>query len=294
MVDWRGCHRVARQRLAALGMQLDVTRPARSLSVAELQLLEIARAVSFEARVIVMDEPTASLSRHEVEPLFRVIGQLRAAGVSVLFISHHLDEVFQVADDVTVLRDGAVVAQGAALDFNPERVVTAMFGRNIEQTRASSGAELGELPRLSATDAAHDAAGRRRPGRPPRRDRRGHRRHRRRGVRAGPGARRRPASPRAGHRALGEGQGAADHVTAQRRVGGHRLPPRRPQAPGVAARQIGLRQHRPRPSGGRQEPADAAGLGSPPGGAARSRRPTSRRRRSTRSSRRCPAATSRR
>ena len=76
-----GATGVARERLAALGMQLDVTRPARSLSVAELQLLEIARAVSFDARVIVMDEPTASLSRHEVEPLFRVIAQLRAAGV---------------------------------------------------------------------------------------------------------------------------------------------------------------------------------------------------------------------
>ncbi|MEO5901757.1 MAG: ATP-binding cassette domain-containing protein, partial [Ilumatobacteraceae bacterium] len=82
LVDWRATRRLARTRLAALGVELDVDRPARTLTVAQLQLLEIARAVSFEARVIVMDEPTASLSRHEVEPLFRVIAQLRAAGVA--------------------------------------------------------------------------------------------------------------------------------------------------------------------------------------------------------------------
>jgi ribose transport system ATP-binding protein len=152
LVDWRETRRLARQRLEALGVDLDVDRPARTLSVAQLQLLEIARAVSFEAQVIVMDEPTASLSRHEVEPLFRVIAQLRAAGVAVLFISHHLDEVFTVADDVTVLRDGEVVAQGRATEFDSERVVTAMFGRQIEQVRSASGEYAGLEPRLVARD----------------------------------------------------------------------------------------------------------------------------------------------
>src|SRR6478735_3526243 len=114
-VDWGECRRTAQMRIEALGLDLDVSRPARTLSVAQLQLLEIARAVSFDARVIVMDEPTASLSRHEVEPLF------------------------QVADDVTVLRDGEVVEQGPALDFTSERVVTAMFGRQIEQVRSAAG-----------------------------------------------------------------------------------------------------------------------------------------------------------
>ncbi|MCU1501473.1 MAG: Monosaccharide-transporting ATPase [Ilumatobacteraceae bacterium] len=153
-VDWRETRRVARRRLQALGVELDVDRPARSLTVAQLQLLEIARAVSFEARVIVMDEPTASLSRHEVEPLFRVISQLRTAGVAVLFISHHLDEVFAVADDVTVLRDGEVVAQGPAATFDSDSVVTAMFGRQIEQVRSAAGVYAGLEPRLVAAGVA--------------------------------------------------------------------------------------------------------------------------------------------
>ncbi len=84
-----------------------------------------------------MDEPTASLSRHEVEPLFAVIAQLRSAGVGVLFISHHLEEVFSVADHVTVMRDGVVAAQGAAGEFSPDAVVKAMFGRQIHQVRSS-------------------------------------------------------------------------------------------------------------------------------------------------------------
>ncbi len=148
-VEWRRARRLAGQRLAALEIELDVDTPVRSLSVAQLQLMEIARAVSFSARLIVMDEPTASLSRHEVKPLFRVVDRLRAAGVAVLFISHHLDEVFAVADDVTIMRDGAVVGQGAASDFDTESVVRAMFGRSVDITRVERAtAEAGSVPLL--------------------------------------------------------------------------------------------------------------------------------------------------
>ncbi|HRE03116.1 MAG TPA: D-xylose ABC transporter ATP-binding protein, partial [Ilumatobacteraceae bacterium] len=118
-----------------LEIDLDINAPVRSLTVAQLQMMEIARAVSFDARLIVMDEPTASLSRHEVEPLFRVINRLREAGVAILFISHHLDEVFSIADDVTVMRDGEVVANGPAATFTPARVVEAMFGRQVDINR---------------------------------------------------------------------------------------------------------------------------------------------------------------
>ena len=138
----------------------------RSLSVAQLQLMEIARAVSFDARVIVMDEPTASLSRHEVEPLFRVVRRLRAAGVAVLFISHHLDEVFAIADEVTVMRDGAVVVHGAATDFDTGSIVRAMFGRTVDIQRverrpASVDAAAGALPATRVVGPA----GRRQPRR---------------------------------------------------------------------------------------------------------------------------------
>lgn len=138
-VDWRRARQMAEERLAALEIDLDINSPVRSLSVAQLQMMEIARAVSFDARLVVMDEPTASLSRHELEPLFRVVDRLRSAGAAVLFISHHLDEVFAVADDVTVMRDGAVVGQGPASDFTTASVVQAMFGRSVDITRVDRG-----------------------------------------------------------------------------------------------------------------------------------------------------------
>ena len=149
-VDWRRAKVRAQERLDALEIELDINAPVRSLSVAQLQMMEIARAVSFDARLIVMDEPTASLSRHEVDPLFRVVERLRAAGVAILFISHHLDEVFSIADDVTVMRDGAVVAQQPASALTPKDVVEAMFGRSVDITRVEralvqSGASLLEL-----------------------------------------------------------------------------------------------------------------------------------------------------
>lgn len=152
-VDWRRAKRLASERMEALEIDIDINAPVRSLSVAQLQMMEIARAVSFDARVIVMDEPTASLSRHEVEPLFRLISRLRTAGVSVLFISHHLDEVFVVADDVTVMRDGEVVAQGLAAEFTPSSVIRAMFGRSVEATRvARSPSSADRVPVLKIDD----------------------------------------------------------------------------------------------------------------------------------------------
>lgn len=152
-VDWRRAKQLAAERLAALEIDLDINAPVRSLTVAQLQMMEIARAVSFDARVVVMDEPTASLSRHEVEPLFRVIDRLRRAGVAVLFISHHLDEVFTLADDVTVMRDGAVVAQGLATEFTPGSVVEAMFGRTVDITRVERAQRAGESAVLLSVDA---------------------------------------------------------------------------------------------------------------------------------------------
>lgn len=134
-IDWGHARAVAARRLAQLDIALDVDAPVRSLTVAQLQMIEIARAVSSDARVVVMDEPTASLSRHELGPLFGVIDRLRTAGVAVLFISHHLDEVFAVADEVTVMRDGEVVDARVVGDFTSDEVVQAMFGRSVDGRR---------------------------------------------------------------------------------------------------------------------------------------------------------------
>ena len=148
-VDWRRARQAAQARLDELDIDIDINAPVRSLSVAQLQMMEIARAGSFDARLIVMDEPTASLSRHELDPLFSVINRLRSAGVAILFISHHLEEVFAVADDVTVMRDGAVVAQGRASEFTTDSVVQAMFGRSVDAERvARHDAEVAAVPRI--------------------------------------------------------------------------------------------------------------------------------------------------
>ena len=98
--------REASDVLASLGVRLDVGEPARGLTLAEQQTVEIAKAISLDARVLIMDEPTASLSAHEVDRLFRIVGALRAQGVAIVFISHRMEEVFAIADRVTIVRDG--------------------------------------------------------------------------------------------------------------------------------------------------------------------------------------------
>ena len=105
--------------LARLGVQLDVGEPARGLTLAEQQTVEIAKAISLDVRVLIMDEPTASLSAHEVRQLFRIIDNLREQGVAILFISHRMDEVFEIADRVTILRDGHWISHHAARRADP-------------------------------------------------------------------------------------------------------------------------------------------------------------------------------
>src|SRR5262249_42002284 len=105
VVRWGEMYREAEALLAKLDVRLDVRAPARGLAFAAQQTVEIARAISLRVRVLIMDEPTASLSAHEVEQLFKLARTLRAQGVAILFISHRLDEVFSIADRITVFRD---------------------------------------------------------------------------------------------------------------------------------------------------------------------------------------------
>ncbi|GIJ52301.1 ribose import ATP-binding protein RbsA [Virgisporangium aliadipatigenens] len=114
-----------------LGVALDPDRPARGLSIADQQLVEIAKALSFDARVLVMDEPTAALSGVEVERLFGVARSLRDSGAAVLFISHRFDEIFALCQTITVLRDGQWVSTDAAADLTVDRVVRRMVGREV-------------------------------------------------------------------------------------------------------------------------------------------------------------------
>ena len=106
VMNWKKTYDDARALLARLAVKIDVERPASGLTLAEQQAVEIARALSLDVRVLIMDEPTASLSAHEARQLLGIAKTLQSQGVAVVYISHRLEEVFEIADRVTVLRDG--------------------------------------------------------------------------------------------------------------------------------------------------------------------------------------------
>lgn len=132
-VNWRRMYRDAENILSQLDVRLDVRQPARGLSVAAQQTVEIARALSLQVRVLIMDEPTAALSAHEVDQLFAIVQRMRDQGVAILFISHRLEEVFRIADRITILRDGQLISSASRSDVTPERAIRDMAGRAIEQ-----------------------------------------------------------------------------------------------------------------------------------------------------------------
>ena len=145
IVDRRRMEREARGVLARLGMQLDVGEPARGLTLAEQQTVEIAKAISLDVRVLIMDEPTASLSAHEVRRLFRIVATLREQGVAILFISHRLEEVFQIADRVTILRDGRWISTTPRPELTPAAAIRQMVGREVQELFRRERRQPGEV-----------------------------------------------------------------------------------------------------------------------------------------------------
>jgi rhamnose transport system ATP-binding protein len=143
-IDRRAMRRRVQGLLDRLGVRLDPDSPVRGLSIADQQIVEIAKALSFDARVLVMDEPTAALSGPEVERLFSVVRTLREQGAAVLFISHRLDEVFTICDTVTVMRDGAVVHDARIADMTPDEMVRRMVGRELSALFPKQDARIGE------------------------------------------------------------------------------------------------------------------------------------------------------
>ena len=164
-VDRRRMQRETAHLLDRIGIGLDPRRPVESLRTGEQQLVTIAKALSFEARVIVMDEPTSALSAPEIDRLFTVIGELRRAGAGIVYISHRMDEIGRVADRATVLRNGSVVAEFDARAMTARQASAAMVGRPVESVfRAGArGAAGGELLRVQDLAVRSRSPGRRDP-----------------------------------------------------------------------------------------------------------------------------------
>ena len=142
LVHWRSLRKRARQLLLEWGFDLDVDQPAGELSVEQKQIVEIARALSIGARFLILDEPTASLESSAIERLFERVRRMKENGVAILYISHHLEEIYEICDTVTVLRDGKRIVTAPVAELDHDRLVGAMVGGEL--ARAQDAVALGD------------------------------------------------------------------------------------------------------------------------------------------------------
>jgi rhamnose transport system ATP-binding protein len=159
-IDRAAMYAEAERLFDRLGVRIDPRRPAEGLSIADQQIIEIAKAISLDARLLVMDEPTAALSGVEVDRLFAVARSLRDEGRALVFISHRFDEVFDLADTVTVMRDGSYIDTLTIADTTPSELVSLMVGRDVDDLFPKVPAEIGEpvlqVRGLSRAGVFHD------------------------------------------------------------------------------------------------------------------------------------------
>jgi len=130
-IDWKTINQRSRELMARMGVDIDVTLPLTTYSIAVQQMVSIARAVDINARVLILDEPTSSLDEHEVQRLFEVMNDLKAQGLGIIFITHFLNQVFEIADRITVLRNGKLVGEYQVTDINKLELVTHMIGKDM-------------------------------------------------------------------------------------------------------------------------------------------------------------------
>ena len=150
LIDWRATGRAAHRALEAMASDIDPETPVGRLTSAEKSIVAIARALATNCEILVLDEPTAALPGADVERLFAALEQLRARGLGIVYVSHRLDEVFRLADRVTVLRDGRRIATAAVSEMSPDRLVSMIVGRNVVDAEISSIDETAG-PLLSVT-----------------------------------------------------------------------------------------------------------------------------------------------
>ena len=145
IIDWKFAQNEAKRLFKELGVDLDPKRQARGLSIADQQVVEIAKALSMNANIILMDEPTAALSATEVERLMTVMKSLKAANKAVIFVSHRLDEVFAISDFITVMRDGATVSENPVEKTDLQKVIKEMVGRELTEMFPKTENKIGSV-----------------------------------------------------------------------------------------------------------------------------------------------------
>ncbi len=153
LVDHRELNRRTRELFRRLAIDVDPASEVRDHSVATRQMIEIAKAVSYESDILIMDEPTSALTDREVDHLFRIIADLKSQGKGIVYITHKMNELFTIADEVSIFRDGRYIATHAAKDLNRDQVIQMMVGREITQMFPKEEAEIGEVI-LSVRDLA--------------------------------------------------------------------------------------------------------------------------------------------
>jgi len=144
LLEWRTMHARAKELLARLHLELDPRTVVSRLGVGQQQMVEVAKALLHKADLIIMDEPTASLSLREIDDLFQIVRELKDHGVSTIFISHHLDEAFVLADRITVLRDGRLVVTQPAAQLDKDRLIALMVGRELAEHAPKKPVPAGE------------------------------------------------------------------------------------------------------------------------------------------------------
>ena len=145
IINWEELYGRAQKALNDVRLAIDPLTPVRNLGIGQQQLVEIAKALSQNARILVLDEPTAALTDAEVDTLFGILNDLRARGVAMIYISHKLDEVFRISDRITVMRDGKTIDTTATGETDESRVIAKMVGRSVDQIFPESKHERGEV-----------------------------------------------------------------------------------------------------------------------------------------------------
>ena len=158
VVDWDAVYRDAAALLHDMAIDIDPRRPVSSLSVGEQQIIEIVKAMSFDPKILLLDEPTSALATREVERLFVLIRRLRARGMTLIYITHRMNELFAIADTCTVLRDGRVVGTVATEDASADRIVEMMFGGVGRAHRPDRATRPGTAPVLAVRNLTRNGA----------------------------------------------------------------------------------------------------------------------------------------